>query len=150
MPRAFARILLMWKGIWVEATTFSLPNASRYVNARNVSIMVWLSAFVWYVLSITRSQSFKTASTSPSDSLPLEQRFLLLSAPTGQRDFQSSSGCTSTGLSFAFLKSRTGLSTSYSVFINFNARSTACSVSPATMATTSPTKRSLRSIILLS
>ena len=32
------------------------------------------------------------------------------------------------------LKSRTGLSTSYSVFINFNARSTACSVSPATMA----------------
>ena len=53
ISRAWARILLVWNGIWVDATTFSLPYTSIWVKARNVSIMACWLALVWYTRSIT-------------------------------------------------------------------------------------------------
>ncbi len=54
--------------------------------------------------------------------------------------------CTRIGLSFAFRKSRSGSRTSYWTLISFNALSTHFSSRPATIATTSPTNRTWRSI----
>ena len=96
------------------------------------------------------SQSSSTLSTSPLEDSSCAHRFLLLSAPTGHRASQLSSGCTSIGLSRAVVKSRTGSSTSYSVLISFIALSTQFSVSPATMATGSPINLTCWSSISLS
>ena len=71
-------------------------------------------------------------------------RFLRLSAPTGTLASQLSSGWTRIGPSFALCMSSTGSSTRYFTFILFRALSTASSVSPATIATVSPTYLKLR------
>ena len=147
ISRAWARILLVWNGIWVDATTFSLPYTSRWVYARKVSIMACWLALVWYTRSITWVQPANACSRSPWLSMPEAQRLRLLSAPTSQRLFQSSSGCTSIFASLASCMSSTGSRTSYFTRMRRMAWSTTASSLPATIATASPANRSLRSSI---
>ena len=96
---------------------------------------------------MTWSQEANTFSKSPWLEESVATRFLWLSAPTGHKAFQFSSGWTKMLLSFAFVKSRTGVKTWYFTLIIFKARSTTFSLIPATIATASPTKRTLWSKI---
>ena len=76
-----------------------------------VSIMAWLQALVWYTRSTTQGQPARTWSTSPSEQVSLAHRLRRLSAPTGHRERQLSSGWMRMGLSRASWGSRTASST---------------------------------------